>query len=175
MKPPRLCSISSRGTRSSVHYIRPAVPLDAEALARLRYDFRAAAEPPSEPMELFVPRCAAWMAQRLQLGSNWHCWLYEYEGRPAGQAWLQLIDKLPNPAAEFERHGYITNVYVAPALRGSGAGEALVSEAVSFCYANAVDSVILWPTERSRSLYERFGFAVRDDLMEAQLGPLRHI
>jgi hypothetical protein len=29
-----------------------------------------------------------------------------------------------------------------------------------------VHAIILWPTERSRSLYERQGFAVRDDMME---------
>lgn len=151
------------------------MPADAEILARMRFDFRSAVAEPSEPRELFIPRCAAWMAQRLQLGTNWRCWIFEHEGAAAGQAWLQLIDKLPNPVPELERHGYITNVYVAPELRGAGAGQALVSEAVSYCYAHGVDSVILWPTERSRSLYERFGFAVRDDLMEANLDSHRHL
>ena len=29
-----------------------------------------------------------------------------------------------------------------------------------------VHAIILWPTERSRPLYERNGFAVREDIME---------
>jgi hypothetical protein len=39
------------------------------------------------------------------------------------------------------------------------------------CLAEGLDAVILWPSARSRSLYERHGFAVRDDLFERRLGP----
>ncbi len=28
-----------------------------------------------------------------------------------------------------------------------------------------IDAVMLWPTPRSRGLYERYGFTVRDDVM----------
>lgn len=33
--------------------------------------------------------------------------------------------------------------------------------------ARRVDAVILWPTPASRTLYDRHGFAVRDDLFGA--------
>lgn len=148
--------------------IRLATPADASALARLRYDFRAAEHPPVEPEAEFVARCTTWMAARLQPDTPWRCWLLEdAAGRILGNLWLQLIEKLPNPGPELESHAYITNVYVAPAARGSGAGEQLVSAAMAFCRGNRVDSAILWPTARSRTLYARHGFAVRDDLLEA--------
>jgi len=115
------------------------------------------------------------MAERLAPASLWRCWVYEADGQVAGQLWLQLIEKVPNPAPELEHHAYITNVYVRPAARGSGAGEALLEAALAFCKAEGVDSAILWPTDRSRTLYARHGFAVRDDLMEAILDDNRHL
>ena len=103
--------------------------------------------------------------QRLN-GSVWRCWMAEQAGEAVGTIWLQLIEKLPNPVAEPERHAYISSLYVRPALRGRGIGSALLSTALEACRELEVDAVILWPTEESRALYARHGFAVRDDVME---------
>ena len=150
--------------------IRLATPADATELANLRYEFRAALNPATEDETTFVPRCAEWMAQRLVPVGPWHCWVLDAGDQIAGQLWLQLIEKLPNPVAEFELHAYITNVYVRPEARGSGAGGRLLKEALAFCREHHVDSVLLWPTPRSRPLYARHGFAVHDDVMELHLG-----
>jgi GNAT superfamily N-acetyltransferase len=155
--------------------IRLATPEDAKALARLRYEFRSALNEAAEDQAAFVERCAGWMAKRLVTGSAWRCWVVEIAEAIAGNLWLQLIEKIPNPGPELEQHAYITNVFIRPAARGVGAGEALVETALAFCREQQVDSVILWPTDRSRSLYARHGFAVRDDLMEAILNDGRHL
>jgi len=76
---------------------------------------------------------------------------------------------------ELERHAYITNVYVRPESRGVGTGEALLEAALAFCREQQVDSVVLWPTERSQPLYARHGFAFPKDLMEAVLAPGREL
>jgi GNAT superfamily N-acetyltransferase len=147
--------------------IRRAVPADARALARLRYEFRSEIAPPVEAKARFVARCARWMSARLRRGGAWRCWVVEDPaGDLIGAAWLQLIEKLPNPVAETERHAYITNVYVRPSHRGQGIGGRLLAALLAEGDREAVDAVILWPTPRSRSLYERHGFAVRDDLLE---------
>lgn len=86
-----------------------------------------------------------------------------------GHLWLSLIEKIPNPAPELERHAYITNVYVRPEGRGGGAGRELMEAALVFCREQQVDSVILWPTARSRTLYARHGFVAPEDMMEAVL------
>ena len=151
--------------------IRLAGPTDAPALAQLRYDFRASQDPVTEPRADFLARCASWMAARLVPGSCWRCWVAEEGGQLAGTLWLQLIEKIPNPVAEAERHGYITNVYVQPARRGGGLGSRLMETCVQVCTAEGLDALILWPSERSRPLYERHGFAVRDDLFERRLSP----
>lgn len=149
--------------------VRLATPADAAALAHLRYEFRASMREPTEDEASFAIRCTAWMEERLRPGSPWRCWVVERGGAMEGHLWLQLIEKIPNPVTEREWHAYITNVYVRPPARSSGAGAALMAAAMEWCREREVDSVVLWPTERSRTLYERFGFAVRDDLMEAVL------
>lgn len=151
------------------HTVRPGTPADAGVLARLRYEFRASLHEPTEEETSFLRRCTAWMEERLRPGSPWRCWVAEREGNVEGHLWLQVIEKIPNPVDERERHAYITNVYVQPHARTAGVGAALVAAALAWCDQHGVDSVILWPTPRSRTLYARFGFAAPDDLMEAVL------
>lgn len=149
--------------------IRLATPADAPRLAHLRYEFRSALGPAVETEDAFVARSTPWIARRLAAAAPWRCWVAERNGEVAGHLWLQLIEKIPNPISEAEHHAYITNVYVRPEARGGGIGNALVATALAWCRQEHVDSVILWPTERSRSLYARHGFAVRDNVMVAFL------
>jgi GNAT superfamily N-acetyltransferase len=156
--------------------IRLAVPADAPALAALCYDFREdMAGSATESREQFSDRCRLWMEPRLGPGSNWRCWIAELQGVVAGNLWLQVIEKVPNPVPEAECHVYITNVYVAPEYRGSGAGEALVRAAMGFAREIQADSAILWPTDKSHTLYERHGFQVSDDIMQAIVTPGRDV
>jgi GNAT superfamily N-acetyltransferase len=150
--------------------IRRAAPADAPALARLRFDFRAEVEVPGEDEWVFLTRCTEWMRVRLG-GGTWRVWMAEEAARPVGTAWLQLVEKLPNPVAEPEWHGYVSSLYVVPAARGRGVGSALLLACLAECARRAVDAVVLWPTPRSRSLYLRHGFGMRDDLLQLR-GPL---
>jgi GNAT superfamily N-acetyltransferase len=149
--------------------VRRGRPADADALARLRYDFRADLDVPAETPPAFGARCATWMRRQLAPGSSWLCWVAELGDEIIGTIWLELIEKLPNPVAERERHGYITNLYVRPAHRGNGAGTLLLRQALAECESRGVDAVLLWPTPRSRSLYQRLGFAPPTDLLERRL------
>lgn len=135
----------------------------------MRFAFRDENSPAVESEAAFVARCEPWMRERLS-GSAWCCWVAEGPAGIVGHLWLQLIEKIPNPAPELEQHAYITNVYVEPASRGAGIGALLLAAALSFCRDERVDSVILWPTERSRPLYARHGFVEPDDLLELVLG-----
>jgi GNAT superfamily N-acetyltransferase len=151
--------------------VRRGQPADAEILARLRYEFRAALDPAAETPPAFVERCARWMRRQLEPESPWYCWIAEQGAETVGTIWLELIEKLPNPVSERERHAYITNLYVRPAHRGGGAGTLLLRQALAECDARGVDAVLLWPTPRSRSLYQRLGFAPPADLLERRLSP----
>jgi GNAT superfamily N-acetyltransferase len=146
--------------------IRLATEPDAHALAQLRYEFRSSVGLVSEWESEFVGRCRRWMSERLREGGAWRCWVAERESELVGNLWAQLIEKIPNPVAEPERHAYVTNFYVREGERGRGTGSLLLAAALDWCRSSGVHAVILWPTERSRALYLRHGFAVREDLLE---------
>lgn len=159
---------------TTVVHVRRGGPADAEILARLRFQFRAGLDPANEAADAFAARCAAWMRPRLAADGPWYCWIACCGGERAGEGgadaigtiWLELIEKLPNPVSEPERHAYITSLYVLPEHRGAGAGTLLLRAALDECDRRGVDAVLLWPTPRSRSLYERHGFRTGSDLVE---------
>jgi GNAT superfamily N-acetyltransferase len=151
--------------------VRPAAPADAPPLARLRYAFRAELDANSEDQASFLRRCERWMADRLSGPSAWRCWVAEESGTLVGTVWLQIIEKLPNPVGESECHGYVSSFYVVPTHRSAGLGSALLSACLRECENRGTDAVFLWPTPRSRPLYERHGFVVRDDFLERRVHP----
>ena len=173
--------------------IRIASPSDAPDLAKLRYGLRSrgklamstdrsqeklqnlakesVSETPSNPRydleseTEFLERCTDWMCKALQQ-SHWRCWVAEQNGSLIGALWLQVIEKIPNPSAESESYGYITNFFVNEEARRQGIGSAVLEETLKWCREHAFHTVILWPTEKSRSLYVRYGFKVTPDLFE---------
>jgi len=149
--------------------IRAATPQDAPALADLRFRFRGELVEPTEPEDRFHERCVQWMAERLAGNPHWRCWVAEGPDGIVGHLWLQVIEKVPNPVAEPEQHAYVTNVYVVPPLRSAGVGALLLEAALAWCRESNTDAVILWPSQRSRSFYERYGFTARDDLFALRL------
>jgi GNAT superfamily N-acetyltransferase len=154
--------------------IRLASAFDARSLAQARFDFRSDEGALQEKQSEFVERCALWMRERLGEGSPWRCWIAERERVALGNLWAQLIEKIPNPAIEPERHAYITNFYVREEARGRGIGTMLLSAALEWCRDAEVHAVVLWPTKRSRALYLRHGFAAPEDLLELILGESRN-
>jgi GNAT superfamily N-acetyltransferase len=145
--------------------VRRATQADAAALARLRLEFRGPRAPALETDVAFLERCADWMRARLSSESIWRVWLVERNHEPVGNVWLQVVEKLPNPSAEAELHAYISNFFVRSEQRNTGAGSALLAEALAECERLNVDSVFLWPTARSRPLYERHGFRVSNHVL----------
>jgi len=144
--------------------IRQASAADAAALAALRWEFRAGREPAVESPEVFLARCSRWMHDELASG-RWRVWVATRERAIVGQVWVTLIQKLPNPVGESERHLYLSNLFVAPSERG-GVGTSLLRSALAYARSERVDRVLLWPSARSVSLYERHGFSRRADVME---------
>jgi GNAT superfamily N-acetyltransferase len=145
--------------------IRLATASDALPLAKLRFTFRSGLGRASESEAEFVERCEAWMRERLREGGRWRCWIAEQGQALVGNVWVQLIEKIPNPVAEAEYHAYVTNFYVRDEARGEGTGTMLLSGVLEWCKSRDVQAVLLWPTQRSRALYERQGFSIRTDIL----------
>jgi GNAT superfamily N-acetyltransferase len=145
--------------------VRAATPADAEALAELRWEFRAGRDPAIEPRAQFVERCTDWMRGELTAGDPWRAMVAVHEARIVGQVWLHLLRKVPNPVGDRERHLYVSNLYIQPAARG-GAGKVLLQTVIEWARANGVDRIVLWPSEKSVTLYLRHGFTQGGDVME---------
>jgi GNAT superfamily N-acetyltransferase len=150
--------------------IRVATESDAPLLAKLRSELRSTAKR-IESEEQFAERCTRWMRERLRDRSSWRCWIAESEQTPVGNIWAQLVEKIPNPAAETECYLYVTNFYVREEYRGKGIGTMLLSEALTWAKTNNAHTAILWPRERSKSLYLRHGFSTADDVMRLVINP----
>jgi GNAT superfamily N-acetyltransferase len=144
--------------------VRPATVGDVEALAALRWEFRAGRAAPAESQASFLARCTEWMRQALETGT-WRSWIAVREDRIVGQVWLQPLAKVPNPVGELERHAYLSNLFVVPDERG-GVGTQLLQRALDWAAANGVDRVVLWPSARSVTLYERHGFVRDGEVLE---------
>ena len=147
--------------------IRVATSGDLNALAEMRYRFRAEAGSPTEPKSRFVRRCTSWMRERFRSRSHsWRCWVVHDGKQLLGHVCVQLFEKIPNPVNEPELHAYVTNFYVIPEMRGQGLGRKLLDKALSWCRGQGADSIILWATPESRSLYRRGGFTEPTDILE---------
>lgn len=153
--------------------IRSAELGDVSVLAALRWQFKledsdGSAEPESEAV--FVERCADWLRPRILTGP-WRAWLAEVAGQPCGHVFLGLVDKVPSPFGGSTMLGYVTNFYVTPEHRNRGLGAALLAEVTRFAEAHSLDTLIVWPSDRSAPLYRRSGFGQPTELLEVPVAP----
>jgi GNAT superfamily N-acetyltransferase len=148
--------------------IRPGSAADARALAALRWEFRSGRDPAVEAEGAFIDRCSVWMGRELEAGA-WRAWVADEDGAIVGQIWMRIVEKVPNPVGERDRHAYVSNLFVRPAARG-GTGKRLLEAALEWAAQNGVDRVVLWPTPRSVALYQRHGFVRAGDVMEKKCG-----
>src|SRR5579863_3921354 len=160
--------------------IRAVSRRDHVLLAEMRYAFRTELEEGNQPRDAFVARMTAWLDQHLPDASDgardaghgafraWRGWLaVDDPGEELiGHVFLHLMEKVPNPVPEPELIGYVTNLYVVPEQRGRGLGALLLEQATRECRDLGCDSVVLWPSPRSVSLYERHGFRRPGRVME---------
>ena len=145
--------------------IRRATVADVPTLVALRYELRAEFGGITEANDEFLERCSEWMTRELQ-GSAWQCWAAEQNQEVIGAVWVCRIPKIPNPGGAPEAHAYLSNFYVRPHARNAGIGSRLLDAAMTWCQDIGIDSVVLWPTDRSRPFYFRNGFRVPPTLID---------
>jgi GNAT superfamily N-acetyltransferase len=147
--------------------IRSATSNDWNALAEMRYRFRAELGSPTEPKSRFVRRCTSWMKKHFRAGSGtWRCWVADDGKQLLGHVCVQLFEKMPNPVNEPELHAYLTNLYVVPEKRDRGLGKKLLAKALLWCRGQGTDAIILWASPESKSLYRRCGLRESADIFE---------
>jgi ribosomal protein S18 acetylase RimI-like enzyme len=93
------------------------------------------------------------------------------DGQPGGHVFLCLVEKVPSPFPGSVALGYVTNFYVAPQLGNRGVGRALLDEVSRYARGQGLDTLIVWPSERSAPLYRRCGYSRSDELLEQPIAP----
>lgn len=148
-------------------YVRQATEADAPAIARLRRSWTDEQVGTPVADDAFEAMFAGWFERER---SRRITWLAEVAGEPVGMLNLVVFDRMPRPIAPGHEDrptqwGYIANVYVEESARNAGAGRLLGEAALAYADEHRFARVVLSPTERSRSFYERLGFGPATELM----------
>ena len=141
--------------------IRRADDADLAAIVRLRREWTQEQEGDrADPT--FDERLAAWLARE---SSRRIIWLAEADGRPVGMMNLATFERMPRPGRAPSHWGYLGNAFVLAGYRNQGIGRQLLRAVLDYADENGFARVVLSPTERSISFYERAGFGPADALM----------
>ncbi len=142
--------------------VRQATVRDVSELAALRRVFTEEDPPPGEPRADFGEAFREVVGEGLEDGS-WIVWVAESEGEIVAHAFVALVPKVPRSVEAPSHLGYLTNVYTRPAYRGRGLGAKVLGAVTDWARQGGIELLIVWPSERSVSLYRRHGFASRGE------------
>ena len=141
--------------------VRRADDGDLAAVARLRREWtREQDGDRGDPG--FEERFGAWWARE---SSRRITWLAEVDRHPVGMMNLAVFERMPRPGRAPSRWGYLGNAFVLAAYRDQGIGGQLIGAVLGHARANHLARVVLSPTKRSITFYQRAGFGTPDDLM----------
>lgn len=144
--------------------IRVASVADADALARLRYLWRAGeGGERGTDLQLFEKEFADWMVEH---GDTHVPFLVERQEISIGMAWLVVVDRVPGPQHFIRRSAYIQSVYVIASERSSGVGTLLMAFVLEYAQNLGLDYIAVHPSESSFPLYRRLGFLESDRVLE---------
>lgn len=141
-----------------MYSVRAATVSDISELARMRWDFRLEeGESPDKSWEEFLKEFTDFIAVGFE-SKTWYTWAAEFQGSPVAFASVQVIQKLPKAIRCKSKIGYLTSVYTRPDHRSRGVGLKLLEEVRNWSQNCDLEILIVWPSDRSQSLYSRAGF-----------------
>lgn len=144
--------------------IKIAQRLHFPQLAKLRWNFKIEdGEAPALGREEFEK---IFVAQLEAEEPHWKHFIAQTADEIVGMASIYRIGKLLGPGMRGDSIGYLTNVYVIPSLRAQGIGGKLLRAGSAWAEKNNLELLFVWPSDLSRSLYERAGFQEKNEIME---------
>jgi GNAT superfamily N-acetyltransferase len=134
-------------------------------LARLRRDWTAEqdgvdADLTDDPA--FDDTFAEWLSGA---AGERHFWLAMDGCRAVGMVNVAVFTRMPRPGRPLACWGYVSNVYVTATHRNRGLGRQLLDACLEHARSEGYVRLVLSPSPRSYSFYERAGFARADGLM----------
>ena len=159
------------GTSTHDAHFRIATEADAADLAALKVHWSHPNDPDYEvdadEASTFAGQLRDWMRER---GEQSVCIVASVGGQMVGMAWLAIYHRAPN-VGDIERlSGDVQSVFVLPAHRGRGIGEAMMQALVDEADARGIRRVTVSSSTQARPVYERVGFRVPPRLLQRELG-----
>jgi GNAT superfamily N-acetyltransferase len=150
--------------------IRVANEDDATSLAALRWEFRSEddVEKPVVGYEDFVATYTSFFLAGLASGLRTYV-VCETDDGIVGHVACQVLPLVPRPCRVDDACGVITDNYVRSSYRNRGIGTAILQRAIEWARERDLETLIVWPSDRARTLYARNGFTDRTEIMEMVL------
>jgi len=155
--------------------IRLATPKDVDIIAEHRARmFDEMGEVPPNGFEVLRTKSRARLEELLNRG-EYVGWLAIPISDPdtiVGGAGVQLRYVLPHPVSRTKgensiaegRHAIIINVFTEPGWRRQGIAQLLLKKIMDWARTEKLDCLVLHASKAGRSLYERLGFVVTNEM-----------
>ena len=144
--------------------VRAGTVDDSRAVASLRYRMDAEDNGPSGSFVDFAAAFDRWLSRHRDA---WGFFVAEDDGCVIGMLWLGTVPRMPRPSNPSPSPiGYVTAFFVEERYRNAGVGGALLAAMNSAADQLPCDTLVVWPSERSASAYQRAGFHPPEDLLE---------
>jgi ribosomal protein S18 acetylase RimI-like enzyme len=161
--------------------VREATVVDIPLLARHRAAmFRDMGRLAATGEATLVRATAEYLREALPRGEylGWVAQRTSSPPEPIGGAGVQLRPMLPRPRSagdgiEVGPEAIILNVYVDPAWRRRGVGEALMRSVLTALAERKVGRIVLHASDHGRRLYERLGFVPTNEMRLETLSAVR--
>lgn len=145
--------------------VRRATPGDLDELVRLRVLMDAEDGVAAE--SAFPATFRDWYAV---YGDRFSIIVAELAGRLVGTVWLERVERVPRPSEVVAAAlGYVTFTFVEVEHRNAGVGRRMLEFLRDEATAQRHETLIVWPSEKSVSLYHRAGFRPPNELLEQVL------
>ena len=138
-----------------VRLAEPGDPADVAAIAGLRHAWTSEQAGVALDDDSYEERFAAWFERERHQRLTW---LGFRDGRPVAMLNLLVFTRMPKPAREPSRWGYLANFYVLPQHRESGLGTRMLAACTAYADEQGFVRLVLSPSERSVPVYLRAGF-----------------
>lgn len=147
--------------------VRRATPVDAAAVAELRWLWRTGERGETGPQrDDFIESFTTWVVEHLDS----HIPLVAICGhRHVGMAFLAIVERVPGIREWTRLSGHIQSAFVLPEYRGGGIGLQLVEGIIAEARQLHLEYLAVHPSTRSIPLYRRIGFADGGGVLELRL------
>ena len=148
-------------------HFRKATDKDISRLSKMRWEFQTMNEGSDTiwSEEKFVKSCEAFYLNIIK-SVNWIFWIAEEEGKIISHVTIHIINNIPSPNRLINKWGYLTNSYTEKEYRNKGICSELIKKAIEEAKLNDIETLIVWPSNKSLQFYKRAGFTDINCIME---------